>query len=249
MGEASLVLTARHRGHSTIETTKVIHVIWLPNSLPMCRHQNHKSLIALIILLPAGRREIQALCRDHTCKYCKENMALNAVIKLQDANTKLEENSRTLKKGETVTFALQDYQNKKKMKYQVTLPSFYTHPNGYHMALRVYANGNGRGEGTHVSVYVLILEGKFDKGLKWPFVGEVTVTLLNQLEDKNHYTGTIALEDARVGWTWGFQKYIPHSALAHDAGKNTQYLKDDTLYFRMSVKVADYKPWLECSTF
>ena len=184
------------------------------------------------------------------------HMALNAVVKLQDAvvklqdaNTKPEENSLTLKRGETVTFALQDYQNKKKMKYQVTLPSIYTHPNGYHMALRVFANGNGDGEGTHVSVYAEILEGKFNKGLKWPLVWEVTITLLNQLEDKNHYTQTTALADnTYVGKTWGFQEYIPLSALAHDAGRNTQYLKDDTLYFRMSVKVADYKPWLECST-
>ena len=168
------------------------------------------------------------------------HMALNAVVKLQDANTKLEENSRTLK-----TFALQDYQNKKKTKYQVTSPSFYTHPNGYHMALRVFANGNSSGEGTHVSVYAVILEGKFDKGLKWPFVGEVTVTLLNQLEDKNHYTQTMALEDAHnacVGNTLGLHEYIRHS---HEAAKNTQYLKDDTLYFRVSAKVADHKPWLE----
>ena len=37
-----------------------------------------------------------------------------------------------------------------------------------------------------------------------------------------------------------------HSALGYDAKKNTQYLKDDTLYFRVSVAVADHKPWLEC---
>ncbi len=26
-----------------------------------------------------------------------------------------------------------------------------------------------------------------------------------------------------------------------------EYLKDDTLYFRISVKVSDHKPWLECT--
>ena len=399
MGETNLVLTVGHRGHSTIETTKVRQRYNFVICLAQCPSYDNRahikttrlliSLIAHLILLPAGRRDIQALrvkcsnmeqdckwegtvgtldkhlaecefalvpcpkeckddsgkvkhfikkqvkkhlrraCpnRDYTCKHCGKkgtyaeheitrvhdevcdmkllpcpnecgatiprknvdehvqnecvytvipckfqnigckiemkrekmaahenddklhlDMALNAVVKLQDANTKLEENNRTLKKGETVTFALQNYQNKKKW---ATSPSFYTHPNGYHMTLTVFANGNGDGEGTHVSVYVPILEGKFDKGLKWPFVGEVTVTLLNQLEDKNHYTRTIALEDAhnaRVGNTLGYHKYIPYSALAHDAGKNTQYLKDDTLYFRVSAKVADHKPWLECST-
>ena len=176
------------------------------------------------------------------------DMALNAVVKLQDANTKLEENSRTLKKGESVTFALQDYKKKKKW---ATSPSFYTHPNGYHIALRVFANGDGDGEGTHVSVYAVILEEKFDKGLKWPLVGEVTFTLLNQLEDKNHYTMTIPLGDAHnacVGNTLVYQKYIHNTALAHNAAKNTQYLKDHTLYFRVSAKVADHKPWLVCTT-
>ena len=43
---------------------------------------------------------------------------------------------------------------------------------------------------------------------------------------------------------WDFMHFIPHSALAHDPVKNTQYLKDDTLYFRVSVEVAEQKPWL-----
>ena len=29
------------------------------------------------------------------------------------------------------------------------------------------------------------------------------------------------------------------------AVKNTQYLKDDTLYVGVSVEVSDHKPWLE----
>ena len=32
-------------------------------------------------------------------------------------------------------------------------PPFYTHPQGYKMCLKVYANGSGKGKGTHVSVY------------------------------------------------------------------------------------------------
>jgi hypothetical protein len=39
-----------------------------------------------------------------------------------------------------------------------------------------------------------------------------------------------------------YSDFIAHSKLAH---KNTQYLKDDTLYFSVSVLAADHKPWLE----
>ena len=45
----------------------------------------------------------------------------------------------------------------------------------------------------------------------------------------------------------GHLQYIPHSELSRNPASNTQYLKDDTLYFRISVEVSDHKPWLECT--
>ena len=48
-------------------------------------------------------------------------------------------------------------------------PSFYTHPRGYRMCLRVYADGNDDGKGTHVSVFVRLMRGEHDNYLKWPF--------------------------------------------------------------------------------
>ena len=144
-------------------------------------------------------------------------------------------------------FALSEYRRKKAATRLFQFPSFYTHPKGYHVELRVYANGHGTGEGTHVSVYVAMLEGEYDAELKWPFVGEITFTLLNQLADKNHCTADMVLGATRntcVGAFWGIPKFIPHSALPRNQLKNFQYLKDDTLYFRVSVEDANYKHWL-----
>ena len=62
----------------------------------------------------------------------------------------------------------------------------YTGMGGYKMCLGVDANGNGAGEGTHVSVYTYLMRGQFDSRLKWPFCGTVTIQLVNQLEDKEH---------------------------------------------------------------
>ena len=191
--------------------------------------------------------------------------ALSAVVKLQDSNSQLQEEmlkvkssvsateefNSSLKNGRSITFKLTGYQEKKEIEEAITFPSFYTSPGGYHMATRVYTNGEGDGRGTHVSVFIPILQGKYDTELSWPFVGEVTFTLLNQLEDNNHETGIVTMDLARdtiVGKSWGLSKFIPHSELAHDPVKNTQYLKDDTLYFRVSVEVSDHKPWLECAT-
>ena len=98
-----------------------------------------------------------------------------------------------------------------------------------------------------MSVHAAILAGEYDAELKWPFIGKITFTLLNQFEDENHHTRIALIDDANnahVGDVWGTYTFIPHSALAYDPVKNTQYLKDDKLYFRMTVEAADYKPWL-----
>ena len=174
-------------------------------------------------------------------------MAMNTTVKLENKTVKLQDTLKALREP-PLKFKLTDYQKKKANNERVQSPSYYT-PNGYHIALGVDANGCGDGEGTHVSVYASFLKGEYDAQLKWPFIGKVTVTLLNQLEDKNHYQDILELtaeDNVQAGETaWGIPRFIPHSALDYDAVNNTQYLKDDTLYFRMSVKLADHKPWLQ----
>ena len=80
---------------------------------------------------------------------------------------------------EQIKFKLTDYEAKKENNGGVRSPSYYISPNGYHMAIEVYANGNGDAEGTHVSVFAYIVEGRYDTQLKWPFVGKITFTLLS----------------------------------------------------------------------
>ena len=61
------------------------------------------------------------------------------------------------------------------------------------MCVRVDANGYDDAADTHVSVFASLMKGRNDDNLPWPFTGEVTFTLLNQLADKNHHTRTISL--------------------------------------------------------
>ena len=127
------------------------------------------------------------------------------------------------------------------------------------MCLRIDANGNGTGNGTHVSVFTCLMVGEHDDYLTWPFTGKVTIELLNQLEDKNHHkeTNTFPAElvagqrvvDSERGVGRGYHKYISHADLTYKPRKNIQYLKDDTLIFRVSAEAPDYKPWLECTHF
>lgn len=110
--------------------------------------------------------------------------ALDTVVKLQSARRdlkhRLECAEHRLSCADSVkTFALHGYE---KMKERFVSSPFYTSSNRYKLNILVLVNGCGDGKGTHVSVYANILEGKNDQNLKWPFMGRVIVTLLNQLE-------------------------------------------------------------------
>ena len=172
------------------------------------------------------------------------HLALNKLISLEDVTCERME----VERSGGFTFKLSDFS---KRKDEFVSPSFYTSPSGYHMNIEVYAGGCGIAKGTHISVFVCVVEGKYDAELNWPFVGDITVTVLNQLENKNHYSNEICMFDednSVVGSIWGFDEFIPLSTLDNDPIKKTHYLKDDTLYFRVKVDVKDRKPWLECTS-
>ena len=169
---------------------------------------------------------------------------------LSDTINLLSEQHNTLSKGEAIVFQLPGYVSKKEKKETFHSTLFHSHPGGYKLCFLIYANGKGDGKGTHVSVYTELLEGRYDNQLHWPFLGTVTVELLNRLGDDNHHKRDItydARSDMRVGSSFGYPKFLRHSSLGHNPATNTQYLLDDTLYFRVSVKLDNHKPWLDCT--
>ena len=125
-------------------------------------------------------------------------------------------------------------------------PAFYSSPGGYKMCINV----NGYGTGTRVSVSAYIMKGENDDHLPWPFTGTVIIELLNQLEDNNHHSHSIQESSEQVvnlerEFLVGTLCYISHSDLGYNEAKNCQYLKDDCLYFRISVDAeSSSKPWL-----
>ena len=138
------------------------------------------------------------------------------------------------------------------------ISGFYTHTCGYKMRLSVYANGNGEGsgKGTHVSVYLHLMKGENDDALTWPITYKCTFTLLNQLKDEGHHTdiinspGESSIIVRRVYWGemgvgYGPRRFIAHTELNLQEEEQCQYLKDDSLYFRVQVDlIPAVKPWL-----
>ena len=136
-------------------------------------------------------------------------------------------------------FTMTNFEERRRDGYSWFSPHFYTHPNGYKMCLRVDANGNGPGKGTHLSVAVCLMRGEFDDQLKWPFRGEVMIKLLNQEEDKDHIVDVVSYAEApdnscqRVtignrNIPLGFGDFLPHTEL------QPKYLKND--HIKLCIK-------------
>ena len=127
-------------------------------------------------------------------------------------------------------------------------PAFYTHPHGYRMCLRVCPKGV-TGDETHVAVYAYLMQGPFDKHLHWPFMGDITVQLVNQAGDHGHVERVIRFTDKtpdrhsrRVKGKevsesgWGKNYFLAHEDLWYNALKETQYLKNHHIVIRV-VKI------------
>ena len=121
---------------------------------------------------------------------------------------------------------------------------FYTKDSGYKMYLSIFPKGCS----THgyVEVGTYLMKGDHDDHLPWPVKGTLTVQLLNQLGDNNHgepvklLNGSgSACQRVTTGTksTYGIWSYrfMSHKKLSYNAIKKCQYLKDDCLFFRVSI--------------
>ena len=127
-------------------------------------------------------------------------------------------------------------------------PPFYSHIGGYKMCLEADANGWGDGKGTHVSVYVRLMRGEYDDDLLWPFRGSIVFQLCNCRADTEHLNCTFNVDDRadsnvtgqltkgeRAPSAWGMPKFVPQTALCYNASKNTEFLVNDSLKFRVTA--------------
>lgn len=99
-----------------------------------------------------------------------------------------------------------------------------------------------------------MMAGENDDDLQWPFSGNIQVELLNQLEDKHHYTKTIPIPrldrvellmpDTSIYSTITSTKYYDFISYPRllQCGR---YWPNWILYFRMTVKSDCCKRWLE----
>ena len=144
-----------------------------------------------------------------------------------------------------VTF--EDFRNEKARNGFRDSQAMYTHNGGYKFQIRVWANGLETYRGTHISVDIYSLQGVHDDDLIFPAKVTITLQLLNQCRDEDHYLSNlwciVTKNDVDsgmgIGGSWGF---ISHSELECDSHGRIQYRKDDCLRFRItSISVQCYR--------
>jgi len=145
--------------------------------------------------------------------------------------------------SEPLLLTMNKFEHHKKSNSDWCSEPFYTHPRGCRMCVQVDANGSREEQGTHVSLFTCIMKGEYDDELSWPFHGKITVELLNQNADKDHYMQAFSYDkDCKYGcrvtigeknYGWGLPDFISHSELYQESDSTVQYLKDDCLKFRL----------------
>ena len=123
------------------------------------------------------------------------------------------------------------------------LDSFYSHPGGYKFQLNIDTNGDNAARDTHLSAFLKQLPGEFDKKIPWPVMIKIHLEMINQREDHNHHTSGGAVENKHpttsqvYRYIGGSCNFFPLNDLAYNAQTNTEYLRNDSLKFRLWLKV------------
>ena len=121
-------------------------------------------------------------------------------------------------------------------------PPFYTGRNGYKMCIRAYLNGDGSGEGTHLSIFFVLLKGEYDSLLPWPFEHQISLILVDQ-DQKRHLVQTfkpnIQSESFKkpksdMNVASGCPEFAKLSVL-----DDTSYVKNDAMYIKAVVDTSN----------
>lgn len=119
-------------------------------------------------------------------------------------------------------------------------PHFVSGIDGYKMRCRIYPNGDEMSFGTHLSLYLLVVEGENDKALKWPFEERVTLKVLDQ-RNRDYIVktfqpmGHVRNSPSEMNLAYGFSEFCPLNRLRRQSDNIPHYLHNDILFVKVLV--------------
>ena len=147
----------------------------------------------------------------------------------------------------TVTWVIEGVQQKRiPNPYSYYSRPFYTTTNapGYKMCLMLFMDGDGIGQGTHISFYIALMRGEHDAQLQWPFKKQVTLVLLSQDQQHQDIVKTVHPDprefdgsfwqpspNCNMNIPFGFPQFAPISVLQN----SPVYVKNDSIVFKCTI--------------
>lgn len=130
--------------------------------------------------------------------------------------------------------------------YALLSRPYYIEEPGYKVCMQAYPNGFGTGRGTHLSMFMKLMKGRYDADLTWPFARMFSITLLDQRPGGNDKTRTLDPPIASEGSAdafrrptsdmnrgWGWQTFMTHADLGTRA-----FMKDNCIKLRLDMYLA-----------
>ena len=125
-------------------------------------------------------------------------------------------------------------------------PGFYTSFNGYQFCIRLNLNGVENAQGTHLSLFIHLMQSENDDILTWPFTGKVTLTICDQHSQqskRNPITETLVAKPGLAAFQrpssyrnhkgFGYMEFAPISYLESE---DRCYIKNATLLIKADVR-------------
>ncbi|CAM4645485.1 hypothetical protein PO909_011825 [Leuciscus waleckii] len=148
----------------------------------------------------------------------------------------------------TLIWKIRDYKRRKQEAVASKTLSLYSQPFytgyfGYKMCARVYLNGDGMGKGTHLSLFFVVMRGEYDALLPWPFKQKVTLMLMDQGPARKHLgdafkpdpsSSSFRRPTGEMNIASGCPLFVAQTVL-----ENGTYIKDDTIFIKVTVDTSD----------
>ena len=115
---------------------------------------------------------------------------------------------------------------------------FYSGKYGYKMCLQLYIIGDGIGNGTHLSLFFVVMRGEFDNLLQWPFTHKITFKLINQAGGQDivdtlqpdPMSSSFHKPNSDMNIASGCPRFVSHTEL-----ERGDFIVDDTIFIKCMI--------------
>lgn len=110
------------------------------------------------------------------------------------------------------------------------------------MCVRVYLNGNGTGQSTHISIFFILMRAEYDALLTWPCNLQIIFCLYDLMNKKDHIIQSFQSNtkpnhfqrpEQEMNSSIGFSKFISRSKIQQNNGP---YVCDDSIFIKVMVR-------------